>query len=767
MMSSLMVPSTPAVVDGSHCSAHGGYHHHPSSYAGGEESHYSHNNNSRCNMLKAPSDGGLSSNSTSQYSGSNQQNSNKKRSRRRRKGKSRSKVEPITSPSPTSKGKGAGSFFQSSASKAPLPATPTTNHSSCCGATSKKHHDAPMTKRDLYFALDCEMVGVGPDGLTSAVGRVTIVNWENQIVLDTYVEVPAPVTDYRTHVSGITPEHLQPRPGHSLMTFPQVRSHVQAILRGKILIGHGLENDLQVLGLYHPWTDIRDTATYSYFMREFRDPVTGAVTLAPKKLRDLTWEALGRQIQNPGAPHCPMEDAIAALDLYKEVRGQWEDYLIKLSQQKEKEQQQELLMEQRKQQQAALVAERQRQALQRQAAEQQRQQQQQQMRKWQWLASTAPNPPQPLYPCQPGMVHPSVMQQPMPPNQPPPSYGYRSAGPGPVLILQNPSSAAAAAYLQPSQQQQAAPQRGPPPRHQQQQQQQSSMRSSSSSWFGFSRRSRNASSSRHHPHHHLPRSVSQESITTQGTLTTVQSSFSQDYSAMPTPRTPANSNNGIANGAGTWFVEEEDEDDFHHEQPLMLGVGHNDNNYHRHGLQFASEESLETSLETTDGLSLGVIVDSSAVEPPAFVDHSEAPTDTTQEETSATLATLAEDVATLALPKDYEPPRYFTNPDPEPNSSSSWFKLFSSSSKNNKNTNDASSTKGNTSDESEDYHHDDDDLFEENFEKSRRSSDSEAAGMLSSSIFSGRLFPRRASENCLVGMAELAGEVDEHARSLH
>jgi RNA exonuclease 4 len=184
--------------------------------------------------------------------------------------------------------------------------------------TPKKHHDAPMTKSDLYFALDCEMVGVGPEGLDSAVARVTIVNWENRIVLDTHVQVPVQVTDYRTHVSGVLPHHLV----HA-RSFDKVREQVETILRGKILIGHALENDLCALGLTHPWCDVRDTALYAPYMQ--LDVRLGMAR--PRKLRDLCWERLGRCIQMDGNPHSPIEDAIAALDLYKAVRKDWEAYL--------------------------------------------------------------------------------------------------------------------------------------------------------------------------------------------------------------------------------------------------------------------------------------------------------------------------------------------------------------------------------------------------------------------------------------------------------
>ena len=205
--------------------------------------------------------------------------------------------------------------------------------STLTNATSTKPHDEPMQKRHMYFALDCEMVGVGPEGLDSALARLSIVNWDNQIVLDTYVKVDQPVTDYRTFVSGIKPQHIQSSSAVSLM---EVQRKAKEILMGKVLIGHGLKNDLKVIGIDHPWTDVRDTATYQPFMRERKseNSQTG-VALYPRKLRDLAWEQLGTQIQVMGKSHSPIEDAITSMALYKSVRNDWESQLAKQVQKRE------------------------------------------------------------------------------------------------------------------------------------------------------------------------------------------------------------------------------------------------------------------------------------------------------------------------------------------------------------------------------------------------------------------------------------------------
>ena len=185
---------------------------------------------------------------------------------------------------------------------------------------NKRHKQPDISDEEKckYVALDAEMVGIGPGGIASALARVTIVDWSGSIVLNTYVQVDQPVTDYRTFVSGITSRHLLPENG--AIPFDECRSKVAKILNGKILVGHALKNDLAVLRIHHPWQDIRDTAKYEPFMKtRFDDGV-----LWPRKLRDLCKEKLGKDIQLPGQPHSPIEDATSALDLYKNVRTKWE-----------------------------------------------------------------------------------------------------------------------------------------------------------------------------------------------------------------------------------------------------------------------------------------------------------------------------------------------------------------------------------------------------------------------------------------------------------
>jgi len=188
---------------------------------------------------------------------------------------------------------------------------------------SKLPHDAPMGKGHIYFSLDCEMVGVGPKGAESALARVVVVNWDREVVLDTFVKPTVPVTDYRTFVSGVRREDLE---SDWAMPLEDCRAEVSSVLRGKILIGHGLQNDLDAIGMTHPWCDTRDTTTYAPFMRTCI--VDDKRVLRPRKLRELAYEELSTQIQADSESHCPIEDATAALDLYKSARMEWEKVIM-------------------------------------------------------------------------------------------------------------------------------------------------------------------------------------------------------------------------------------------------------------------------------------------------------------------------------------------------------------------------------------------------------------------------------------------------------
>ena len=80
--------------------------------------------------------------------------------------------------------------------------------------------------------------------LTFPCGRVVITDKQGDVILDRYVRQKEKVFDYRTHVSGITARDLA---GSLAQPFAKVQKEVQATIRNRILIGHGIiRHDLKV-----------------------------------------------------------------------------------------------------------------------------------------------------------------------------------------------------------------------------------------------------------------------------------------------------------------------------------------------------------------------------------------------------------------------------------------------------------------------------------------------------------------------------------------
>lgn len=59
-----------------------------------------------------------------------------------------------------------------------------------------------------YVAIDCEMVGTGPQGRVSELARCSVVSYHGDVLYDKYVLPEEPITDFRTRWSGITPRHM-------------------------------------------------------------------------------------------------------------------------------------------------------------------------------------------------------------------------------------------------------------------------------------------------------------------------------------------------------------------------------------------------------------------------------------------------------------------------------------------------------------------------------------------------------------------------------
>ncbi|OQE25515.1 hypothetical protein PENSTE_c006G09362 [Penicillium steckii] len=181
------------------------------------------------------------------------------------------------------------------------------------GGTSKaKENEGLSTTAEIgkYIAMDCEMVGVGPNpDSDSVLARVSIVNFNGDQIYDSYVRPKEMVTDWRTHVSGIAPKHMVE--ARSLET---AQKEVAEIMDGRVLVGHAVSNDLDALLLGHPKRDIRDTSKHP----EYRKIAGGG----SPRLKMLAEHFLGLKIQD-GA-HSSVEDARATMALYRREKDAFE-----------------------------------------------------------------------------------------------------------------------------------------------------------------------------------------------------------------------------------------------------------------------------------------------------------------------------------------------------------------------------------------------------------------------------------------------------------
>ncbi|XP_023657193.2 interferon-stimulated 20 kDa exonuclease-like 2 [Paramormyrops kingsleyae] len=168
-----------------------------------------------------------------------------------------------------------------------------------------------------YVALDCEMVGTGPKGRNSELARCSIVSYDGDVVYDKYVSPSLPVTDFRTRWSGIKPKHL-----HKAPPFNQARVEILKILKGKVVVGHSIQNDFKVLHYTHPPGLTRDIAKIPLLSKKAGFPEQQTVSL--KKLSQIL---LKQDIQVGKMGHSSVEDAKASMDVYKTVEVEWEQHL--------------------------------------------------------------------------------------------------------------------------------------------------------------------------------------------------------------------------------------------------------------------------------------------------------------------------------------------------------------------------------------------------------------------------------------------------------
>lgn len=166
-----------------------------------------------------------------------------------------------------------------------------------------------VTRGRIILAVDCEMcITSAPDiqPPVFSLTRLSVVDWDGNVVLDELVKPADPITNYLTPYSGITPQMLE----NVKTTLGEVQQKLLKLLTPRtVLVGHSLNSDLTALKLTHPF--IIDTALL--FPHPRGPPLKSS-------LKWLAQKYLSRTIQagHGSTGHNSIEDARASLDLVKQ-----------------------------------------------------------------------------------------------------------------------------------------------------------------------------------------------------------------------------------------------------------------------------------------------------------------------------------------------------------------------------------------------------------------------------------------------------------------
>ncbi|KAK8175251.1 exonuclease [Phyllosticta citrichinensis] len=160
-----------------------------------------------------------------------------------------------------------------------------------------------LTAGRKILSMDCEMCRAANNKYVLT--RVSVVDWDGNVVMDELVKPDEPIEDYLTQFSGITEEMLR----DVTNTLPDIQKRlVEIVTPQTILMGHSLNSDLNALKITHPF--VVDTA---FLYPHPRGPPLKS------SLKWLTQKYLSRSIQqgHGSSGHDSVEDARAVLDLVK------------------------------------------------------------------------------------------------------------------------------------------------------------------------------------------------------------------------------------------------------------------------------------------------------------------------------------------------------------------------------------------------------------------------------------------------------------------
>lgn len=179
--------------------------------------------------------------------------------------------------------------------------------------------------RPRVRGLDCEMVGVGRRGKKSVLVRVSVIGRFGRVLLDCLVRPDEEVTDWRTAFTGVDASTFASPAAASreVLTNEEAVSRANTLLDNAVVVGHDLRHDFKLLGrFHHRRVFLRDTAFCPLLNAglEGREGKGGCPSL-----RALA-EAWLDEGMHGGRVHDSVEDARAAMLLYRIIAPQWEKY---------------------------------------------------------------------------------------------------------------------------------------------------------------------------------------------------------------------------------------------------------------------------------------------------------------------------------------------------------------------------------------------------------------------------------------------------------
>ena len=192
------------------------------------------------------------------------------------------------------------------------------------------------TKSQNVVAIDCETVKCSPSEdwptVRSRAKEVTLavhcalVDYNYKVLYEEFIR-PPPNSDV-TNWMGFHDDSYRERIKKSVL-FSKAREEILNKLRGKIVVAHDFHHDFYSLNIKGKIQkkDIRDTSTCDMLRIKLLEISPDKSHNKRMKLKDLAKHILHKTIQKT-TPHNPVEDAMAAMELYRDVEDEWEASIL-------------------------------------------------------------------------------------------------------------------------------------------------------------------------------------------------------------------------------------------------------------------------------------------------------------------------------------------------------------------------------------------------------------------------------------------------------